>query len=257
MKLRYTITPATQFVGQQVYYKAICASTSCWAAQCLAQEEVAEGTVFVTDHQYQGRGQRGRTWRSEPHKNLTFSVVLRPTFLEASQGFGLHMVAALALHQVLVAYLPCGLATKWPNDLYYEDRKLAGVLVENVVEQRQLTAAVVGIGVNVNQVCFDGLRPTSLALACGGRSFDLEGLLVGLLEALEAHYVLLRDQGVAPLRAQYTELLYWRNVPHTFRTGQESFRGTIRGVDGLGRLVMVCADGGVRRFCAQEVGFVT
>ena len=255
MKLRYTTTPSTQFVGQQLRYKGICASTNNWAAQCLARERVSEGTVFITDQQYQGRGQRGRVWHSEPHKNLTFSVVLYPTFLEASQGFCLHMVTALALHQALAGYLPNRLATKWPNDLYYQDKKLGGVLIENTVEQQQLVASVIGIGLNVNQTHFDEPRPTSLALA-RGQSFDLASLLAALLEALEAYYLQLRDQGAAALQGRYAERLYWRNALHTFCDGMHTFQGTIQGVDGVGRLVMGCADGATRRFCAQEISFV-
>ena len=108
--------PNTQFIGQHILHQAICASTNDVAAQRLVQGALPEGTVIITDHQYQGRGQRGRVWHSQPYQNLTFSVVLYPTFLGASQGFALNIITALALHQVLVAYAPRALAIKWPND---------------------------------------------------------------------------------------------------------------------------------------------
>ena len=253
--MRYT-TPPTQFIGQRIIYAATCASTNTWVAQCLRQEELPAGTVVITDHQYQGRGQRGHGWASEPHKNLTFSVVLYPTFLSAPQSFSLNIITALALHQVLAAYLPRELAIKWPNDLYFQDQKLSGMLIENTVEQQRLKASVIGIGLNVNQVEWGPVaRATSLAAVCQ-RTFDLPGLLAQLLLALERNYLQLQTQGIASLRASYLENMYWIHETHTFQDATHTFQGSVRGIDAIGRLAIELATGVLKYYDVKEVTFV-
>ncbi|MEL6412986.1 MAG: biotin--[acetyl-CoA-carboxylase] ligase [Bacteroidota bacterium] len=253
--MRYTATPQTKFIGQHVLHKPSCASTSSWAATCLDQGGVPAGTVFITDHQYQGRGQRGRVWHSAPSQNLTFSIVLYPTFLTATQGFALSMLTVLALRQVLTAYIPDGLMAKWPNDLYYRDQKLGGILIENRIVHRHLSASIIGIGLNVNQIHFEEARPTSLALICG-RKFQLAPLLTKFLETLEEGYAALQRHGWAPLQATYLRYLYWRAEVHTFDYQGQRFQGTIHGIDALGRLEIVCLDGTTRCYSMQEVRFV-
>ena len=254
-KLRYTTTPQTKFIGQCIHYSKVCASTSSWAAACLDRNDVPAGAVFITDHQYQGRGQRGRVWHSVPSQNLTFSVVLYPTFLEVSQGFALNVMTVLALRQVLAAEVAGGLMAKWPNDLYYGDQKLGGILIENRLSHDCLRASVIGIGLNVNQLHFEDERPTSLSLICG-RAFCLEALLARLLEGLEHYYCALQLHGLEPLRAVYLRHLYWRHEVHTFGYGGGTFQGIIQGVDALGRLVIAHVDGSTQSYGTQEIRFV-
>lgn len=253
--MRYT-PPSTQFIGQRIIYAATCASTNTWAAQCLLQEELPAGTVVITDHQYQGRGQRGRSWSSEPYKNLTFSVVLYPTFLSVHQSFSLNIITTLALHQVLAAYIPEDLTIKWPNDLYCQDQKLSGVLIENTVEQQRLKVSVIGIGLNVNQVQWaPGVCATSLATACE-RTFDLPRLLAQLLVAFERNYSQLQTQGIASLRASYLENMYWLHETHTFQDATHTFQGKIRDIDAIGRLAIELATGFVKYYDVKGITFV-
>lgn len=255
IKLRYTPPPRSQFIGQHIIYEVTCASTNTLAAQYLQKEELPAGTVVITDHQYQGRGQRGNVWYSEPHKNLTFSVVLYPTFLAVPQSFSLNIITALALHQVLAAFVPNDLTAKWPNDIYYQDQKLSGVLIENVVEKQQLKVAVIGIGLNVNQEHFNEQRATSLARICG-RTFDLQQVLILLLAALEHSYLQLQTQDVALLRAAYLKNMYWIHEAHTFQDATHKFLGKIRGIDAIGRLVIEHTDSTLKCYDFQEVTFV-
>ena len=253
--MRYTPLPNTQFIGKHIIYEATCASTNTWAVQCLRKEELPEGTVVITDYQYQGRGQRGNAWYSEPHKNLTFSVILYPTFLATPQSFSLNIITALALHQALSAYIPNDLTIKWPNDIYYQDQKLSGVLIENVAEQQQLKASVIGIGLNVNQERFNEQRPTSLARICS-RTFNLQLLLVQLLAALEQRYLQLQTQGIVPLQAAYLKKLYWIHEARTFQDATHRFQGKIKGIDAVGKLVIEQADSTLNPYDFQEVTFV-
>ena len=255
IKLRYTPPSNTQFIGQHIIYEAVCASTNRLAAQCLDKMAVSEGAVVVTDHQYQGRGQRGNTWYSEPHKNLTFSVVLHPTFLAAQQIFSLNIITALAIQNVLAYYIPSGLCIKWPNDIYYQDKKLGGILIENVLEKRTIKASIIGIGLNVNQSCFTLPMPTSLSLVCQ-RTFSLPQLLTQILARLERNYLQLRAQGIAPLKAAYLENMYWMYEIHTFKDKHHTFQGAIKGIDAVGRLVLERADGTSKNYNMQEIIFI-
>ncbi len=236
-------------------YEAACASTNTWATQYLLRQAMPEGTVFITDRQYQGKGQRGNNWYSEPYRNLTFSVVLYPTFLSAMQSFSLNIISALALRQSLSAFVANHLTNKWPNDIYYQDQKISGVLIENIVERQQLRASVIGIGLNVNQVHFHEKGPTSLAQICG-RTFDLQPILSQLLTKLEHNYLQLQAQGVIPLEEAYTNGMYWIHEPHIFRDAKSQFQGKIRGINAIGQLVMEHADGALRVYNAREIAFV-
>ncbi|MEL6606717.1 MAG: biotin--[acetyl-CoA-carboxylase] ligase [Bacteroidota bacterium] len=253
--MHYTPPLHTQFIGHHIIHEATCASTNTLAAQRLHEEALPAGTVVIADHQYQGRGQRGHSWYSEPYKNLTFSVVIYPTFLAASQSFFLNIITTLALRQVLAAYVSNDLTIKWPNDLYFQDQKLSGILIESTVEQQHLKASVIGIGLNVNQTHFDVKGSTSLACICG-RSFDLQLILAELLEALERNYSQLKTQGVEQLKSAYLEHMYWIGEPHTFQDATHRFQGAIKGIDATGRLAIELPKGNVRHYDVKEVTFV-
>lgn len=244
------------FFERQVIYKASCSSTNTVALQFLSTGKVPEGTVFITDHQYSGRGQRGSVWTSEPYKNLTCSVILYPSFLAARKSFALNIITTLAIQQVIAPYVPHGLTIKWPNDIYYQNQKLGGILIESLLKGKYSRAAVIGIGLNVNQESFTWPTLTSLALVCK-RTFSLRNLLADLLAALEINYTQLREQGIALLQAHYLKNLYWIDESHTFRAQRQTFQGIIRGIDAVGRLVVEQASGITKHYDCKEITFVT
>jgi len=233
----------------------MCASTNAWTAQYLRKRALPEGTVVITDNQYQGRGQRSKVWYSEPHKNLTFSVVLYPTFLAASQSFALNIITTLALHQALSIYIPRDLTIKWPNDIYYQDQKLSGVLIENIVKQQHLKISVIGIGLNVNQEHFSTQAPTSLIRILGLTS-NLQKVLAQVLMALESNYLQLQTQGIAFLRDDYLKNMYWINESRIFQDVTRRFQGKIRGINTVGQLVIEHINGTLKCYNFQELNFV-
>ena len=253
--MSYTSPHHTQFIGRPVIYEAVCASTNSFAAQCLDKTDTSEGAVVITDHQYQGKGQRGNVWYSEPYRNLTFSVILHPTFLTVQQSFSLNIIATLAIQHVLASYVPSGLSLKWPNDIYYLDQKLGGLLIENVISNRKLKASVVGIGLNVNQAQFTFRGPTSLSLVCQ-RTFSLQQLFEQILARLERNYLHLRAHGIDVLRAAYLKNMYWTHEHHTFQDTTHRFQGIIRGIDARGHLLIEHSDGTLSSYDRQAVTFV-
>ena len=131
--------------------------------------------VIITDNQTHGRGQRGTTWESEPGRNLTFSLVVRPEGLEPARQFELSMLVSLGICEALRDKVeePHKLRIKWPNDIYYGDRKLAGILIENTLGLNGIEKAIIGIGLNVNQTEFLSDAPNPISLAqIGGHEFE-------------------------------------------------------------------------------------
>ena len=257
----YNNPPRTLFVGQQRCFLPVCHSTNTVAAELLESTPAAEGTVVIAAHQTQGRGQRGNTWQAEPAQNLTFSLVLKPGFLSAAQQFRLNIAVSLAVHDFLDSRLPGGgLRIKWPNDIYWQNLKMGGILIENAIQGTNLSHSIIGIGLNINQLTFPGnLRATSLLLASpaaeGEDGYDLEILLNALLESLEKRYLQLRGGGFAGLERYYLETMYGFGQTRTFRSGGHDFEGVIAGIDETGRLA-VRKGNETRHFSFKEIEFV-
>ena len=220
-------------------------------------EEIPEGTVVVTAHQTAGRGQRGNRWEAAPGENLTFSLLLKPRFLRATEQFRLSIAVALGVYGLLSEYLDEALKVKWPNDILYKNQKLGGLLIENTLQGYGLTESVVGIGLNVNQRQFGVPTATSLRAVTGQPyRYDLDTLLARLLEGLEAEYLRLRRGDHEAQKARYLAVLYRYQEWHPFRDADgRIFNGQILGVDEAGRLALE-TEGGVRYFGVKEVGFV-
>ncbi|HZX59878.1 MAG TPA: biotin--[acetyl-CoA-carboxylase] ligase, partial [Mucilaginibacter sp.] len=113
-----------------------------------------DGTVIMADDQHAGRGQQNNRWHSEPGKNLTFSLLLRPSFLSVTRQFDLTRAVSMGIIEALRPFLGEKLKIKWPNDIYYEDRKMGGILIENTLQSNQIKNSVIGIGLNINQEAF-------------------------------------------------------------------------------------------------------
>ena len=149
-------TFSTLFVGQNLIKLSSVDSTNNFLKSLVSNSEpLPEGTVIMADDQYAGRGQQNNIWKAEPGKNLTFSVLLKPTFLPLSQQFLLNMVVSTAINNALSHFLSDGLSVKWPNDIYFRDQKIGGVLIENTIVGNDIKTAIIGIGINVNQQHFE------------------------------------------------------------------------------------------------------
>eukprot|EP01132_Coremiostelium_polycephalum_P000266 gene266-349_t len=243
------------FVGEKIIYKETCSSTNTLALHLLTTQPPAEGTVVITDCQTHGRGQRNNTWESEPYQNLTFSLILYPTTLTTPQSFLLNMLTTLGICQTLHHYLPHGLYTKWPNDIYYQNKKLGGVLIENIVSQGTIKASVIGIGLNINQTTFRAPYASSLSLICG-QNFNLSNLLTQLRQNIQEQYARLAQGQESNLQKDYVKNLYWLHEKRTFQDSQGHFLGTIQGVDDIGRLVIQQAQGPAKYYDCKEVTYI-
>ena len=210
-----------------------------------------------SEHQTAGRGQRGHTWHSTEGENVTFSVVLKPTFLPVVEQFLLSEIVALSLVETMAHYgIECRI--KWTNDLYAGDKKLAGVLIEHSLSVDGIARTIVGIGLNINQAEFpdDLPNPTSMALLRGTK-FDRREVLERYMQTLAAWYDKLQRGHKAEIETCYREKMYHLDEPHTYAyPSGEEFTATIRGVRPSGELRLEHRDGVVREYAFKEVEFV-
>jgi BirA family biotin operon repressor/biotin-[acetyl-CoA-carboxylase] ligase len=248
------ISPQTLFTGQQVLWLPECGSTNTEARELIGQNRATEGCTVITDCQTAGRGQRGNTWEALPGENLTLSVIWRPVFLAATAQFRLNLAVALGVHdwaQTLLGPDPA-LRVKWPNDLYYHDQKLGGILIENTLNGAQIHWSVVGIGLNVNQARFGVPTATSLAVLTG-HAYSLPPLAERLLEFLERRYLQARSGQYAALHHEYLGKLYRFQEWHHFGINNLATPGRIVNVTDAGQLVLEQATGQTHSYGLQEI----
>ncbi len=244
----------TLFMGQQLYFLPACDSTNSEAQQLLLKNEATEGCTVITAHQTAGRGQRGNTWEAEPGKNITLSVILLPKFLAVKHQFYLNMAISLGVLDLLQELGLVGAQLKWPNDLYFEDKKLGGILIENSINSLSLQHSIAGIGLNVNQRQFEIETATSLANVLN-HNLNLEDVTKRLLELLEKRYIELKYGKTAKLKYDYLQVLYRYQEEHFFIVGNQKVKGQILGIGDDGRLA-VEIDGELRYFAFKEIGFI-
>lgn len=232
-------------------YLPSCHSTNTRAAEIVQKKPVNEGAIFITDHQHSGRGQRGNQWESEPYKNYTFSIFLRPSFLNLDSHFYLNIIISMGLVKFLSRYKD-GFEVKWPNDIYYKGKKIAGILIENSIKGNEFQHCIVGVGLNINQKNFNNESATSLSRIIG-RDIDLILSFEQLLLDLEYYYSLLIEGEFNALLKSYHEKLMWMNEPHQFKSSSV-FEGVIKGINQSGQL-MIESNAELMFFNFKEVEF--
>ena len=229
-------------------------STNTFLKEISSVELLEDYTVVVAKQQVKGRGQMGKNWQSEAGENLTFSVFKRVRGLSFSNQFYLSIVTSLALYNTLKFYNVPNLYVKWPNDILSANKKIAGVLIENVVKQNRLEHSIIGIGLNVNQTKFNNLSSaTSLKISCG-KTFDLDEILNKFLTELKIAYNRLDSGAFEALNADYESKLFRKNKPSTFKNAEGSlFSGYIKGISSSGNLVLLLEDEIIEEFTLNEI----
>jgi len=232
-----------------------CHSTNSFALQlCQQSQSAPEGTVVITDHQIAGRGQRGNVWSSEPGKNFTLSIILKPTFLATTDQFYLNIFSSLSIYDYLRHKSCPALKIKWPNDIYADGKKICGILIENQISGDRFTNVVLGIGLNINQRDFQLDSATSLSVMIDG-TVELADELEYLLSCIERRYLQLRQNNYAALMENYLSLMHWIGERRHFNSNGDIFEGIILGVDQSGRLKMKIGEKEAL-FAAKEIAFV-
>ena len=250
----------------------------------LEPHSVEEFTVICAHSQTAGIGQQGNTWVSEPGKNLTFSLILKPTFLPAAEQYNLTMALAVAIAESVEAIIADFAShnaddsldaqhsdippvnVKWPNDIYIGDRKVCGILVTNQLGNGHIEQSICGVGLNVNQTQFPDWVPNPTSLLLQQRDLEpsvlpcalpLDGILNSLLQSILHRYRQLQQpKGSAAIKSDYLHRLYRIGIESNYIVGGHPIRATITGVERFGHLQLV-TDSGRNITCAmKEIQFV-
>ena len=218
------------------------------------------GTVIHTTHQTEGRGQRGNSWESEPGKNVLFSMLLKKPAVPGASQFAISEAVAVAVVEALSKYVE-GLKIKWPNDIYYKDKKLCGILIEHSIMGAGINHSILGVGINVNQQVFvsDAPNPVSLAQIMG-KEVDVEEVLHGVCEAIERRcaFDTYDTNEYAKLHSEFLSLLYRHDgkfYPYAKADGLR-FNAKIRDVEQFGLLVLEDENGESNSYAFKEVQFI-
>jgi BirA family biotin operon repressor/biotin-[acetyl-CoA-carboxylase] ligase len=251
----------TLFVGQNLIHLESVDSTNSYAVELLRTNKLNEGAVISTFNQTKGRGQRGNTWDSEPNKNVSLSIVLYPSFLHPEKQFLLSKTIALGIYDLMTEILGFSaenkhLKIKWPNDIYFENKKIAGILIENTLSDGCIKASIVGIGINVNQTMFNNQpNATSISLI-KKQMIDLNAFIEKLCEHIEARYLQLKANKKEVLDNDYLKHLYQYGKWNKYVATDEAFKGKILGVSDNGKLQLTNVNGQIREFSMKEVQFL-
>jgi BirA family biotin operon repressor/biotin-[acetyl-CoA-carboxylase] ligase len=236
-------------------------STNAYAKDFLSKNSPIDGTVILADKQLAGRGQSGTTWLAEPGKNLTFSLIYHTSFLQAQEQFFLNMAVSLGLQSAAQYIIRENMKgdsltkIKWPNDIYINEKKTAGILIENTISGMQLKYSVIGIGLNVNQRDFPKEMHATSLLNEAEKELDLNYVLNIVLSRIEKYFLILRERKFETLKMKYLENLYRYKIQSTFNKAGMNFPGVITDIDQTGRLI-VETENGQQAYGFKEISFV-
>jgi BirA family biotin operon repressor/biotin-[acetyl-CoA-carboxylase] ligase len=231
-------------------------STNNWLHDKFTAEMAESGTVVRCDYQNRGRGQRGNRWLSEPSSNLLFSCLVEPKQLLASNQFVLLEAVALSVcdwaesHQIQSVI-------KWPNDIYVGEKKLAGILIENMLQGEFITASIAGIGLNLNQTEFSDELPNPVSLKnLTGKNYQVKEQLVLLLECMKRRYLQVENEEYNALHNDYLSKLLRYKSKGLFAQNEILFEAVLETVEPTGEMVLRHEDDTFHRYAFKEVKHV-
>lgn len=231
-------------------------STNSFLHEQLMSEKLPEGSVVTADYQTKGRGQRGSSWQSEAGKNLLMSIVVYPDFLKASEAFVLSKCIALATCDLLADYSN-QVRIKWPNDILIEGKKVAGILIENILRGADIYATIAGIGINFNQQVFEvGLNSATSVFINSGVKADTQINAVKLHENIEVYYQMLQQKKIEEIDRLYLTHLYKLNETALFKDADGPFQGKIKGLSSMGLLIVERENGEKHLYDVKEISLV-
>ena len=217
-------------------------STNNYAMGMVHAGLAKHGMSWFAEVQTAGKGQRGKTWKGAPKENIALSIALQPKKLYSGHKFALSMAIALASFDLFSTYAPDETKIKWPNDLYWRDRKAGGILIENVFQGNNWKWAVAGIGININQSEFDPSLSNPVSLSqITGHDHEILGLAKQLYDLVMKRFNELTHRDSFELSKEYNQHLYKLNASVRLKKESRIFETTVKEVSLEGQLITVDA----------------
>jgi BirA family transcriptional regulator, biotin operon repressor / biotin---[acetyl-CoA-carboxylase] ligase len=228
-------------------------STNALAWEMNREKELTEGSVLYTDFQLDGKGQPGNSWEAEDGRNLLFSIVLHPHHVPMDELFLISELVSVSIKDALDKYAT-DITVKWPNDIYWKDDKLAGILIENSLQGSRIKTVVIGIGLNVNQKKFKSNAPNPVSLLqITGKRQNRKQLLYQICRNIMNMY---NEFDKDKIQTEYACSLYRKEGYHTFQADNIQFQAKIDIVQPDGQLLLERENGNGEGFYFKEVQFV-
>jgi BirA family biotin operon repressor/biotin-[acetyl-CoA-carboxylase] ligase len=243
-------------IGSNLLFFENLPSTNTYAANLLKKNNLPEGTIVYTNYQSAGRGQTGNRWESEDSKNLLISIILFPSFVNPADQFHISMTVSLGICDFLMRYIPvCSI--KWPNDIYVNNDKIAGILIECSIMGNKIENNISGIGLNINQDKFYDTAPNPVSLRLlTGMSYDLPACLNQLCMDLDKRYKQLIAGNYGQIKEEYVSKLYRLNEWFKFRDIKGIYTGRIMTVTDFGRIQIERKNGNISEYSFKEIEFI-
>ncbi len=229
-------------------------STNNLLREMARQERLPEGFLVYSDFQTAGKGQPGNSWESENGKNLLFSILLYPENIQINKQFILSQLTCLAIKKVLDQYTD-GISIKWSNDIYWNEKKICGILIENSLIRDKIEQCIIGIGLNINQEIFTSNAPNPISLKhITGKEMDREKILFDIHKELINLY---KNLDFEKIQKEYHQNLYRKEGFHPYidTTTKEDFLARIEKVEPDGKLILITEKGTRKEYYFKEVVF--
>lgn len=232
-------------------------STNTYIKKLAKETELPDETVVHANHQLSGRGQMGNGWLSREGQSLTFSMFKRFETIEIEKQFLVSMVVSFAISEALKTLNIPDVSIKWPNDILSDNKKIGGILIENVLEGSFVKYSVIGIGLNVNETDFPNLPQASSMKLETGRTFQLDEVLHLLLKNIVKNLQNLSIDDFIEIKAVYENNLFRKELISVFETPQGlNFNGIIKGISEIGALLVETENGLLQQYQLKEVKMV-
>jgi BirA family transcriptional regulator, biotin operon repressor / biotin---[acetyl-CoA-carboxylase] ligase len=229
-------------------------STNTYLKQICDAKALEDYTTVIANYQTQGRGQRGTVWSSDKSKNLMCSVLKEVSTISVEQQFYISIITSLAIVKTLKSFNIPKLNVKWPNDILSENKKICGILIENVIKNNALECSIIGIGLNVNQTEFKKLPNASSLKILTGTIYNLDELLQLILSNLKYYFKYLEQGKYKFLKSEYEKKLFRKDKPSSFKDKQgKIFAGFIKGINAVGNLQILLEDDILKEYDLKEV----
>lgn len=232
-------------------------STNLYLKKLVREERPEEGSLVIAQFQTGGRGQMGNSWFSSKGDNLLFSLLIYPESVKANEQFIISRMASLAIKNTLDQFTD-DIRIKWPNDIYWQDKKIAGILIENDLEGNRIDNSIVGIGININQQIFPAELPNPVSLRqITGSEHDKQYILDIFIREFFLLYREMQNEGITAIEDEYMLDLYRVNDYYWFKDQNGRFQAKIDNVLPSGHLILKMLETDEKRqYAFKEVKFV-
>ena len=232
-------------------------STNSYLKKIILEKDIVDLTIVTANFQTQGKGQLGNVWESEDSKNLLCSIYKKDLGIKVQDQFVVSMLVSLSIIMTLEKINLPKLYIKWPNDIMSDNKKICGILIENIVKHNSIRESVIGIGLNVNQNTFKNLPNATSIKKIKGVVFNIDELLNDLANNLQKQFSNFNQSNMDLTFRQYEDVLYRINIPSTFKDSKgDIFTGYIKGVSNSGKLKVLLENNLLKSYNLKDISLL-